>query len=229
MTDKEQSSREKEQKAAPGETSEYYVLKALLEAADNVAGKMEDFNQKYFQETLTAGRAFLEEARSDQRKAFKNLVDEGKDFVSDTKNEGRDAVNRWVDGGRQMLSEAFKAPRETVEGLADDAGKLADEVRKNARETMTDLADKGREIASGVKNDSTTLVEDLVRKGREIISEAPKGDVIEEKVESRIRSFSRRLNLPDKEDIQNLAGALKDLSDKIDAMGAVDEPEEKKK
>ncbi|MCP4688032.1 MAG: hypothetical protein GY859_08285 [Desulfobacterales bacterium] len=229
MTDTGQSTQEddKDDKEAARENkTEYYVLKALLEAADNVAGKMDDFNRKYFQETLADGRAFVEEARVDQRRAFQNLVDGGKEFVSDKKNAGRETVSRWVDGGKQFLSDAVKSPRETMGELADDVGKLAGDARKGARETMTELAEKGREIASGVKSDSSVLVDDLLQTGKKIMGDAPSGENIGDKVGGGLGELSKRMNLPSKKDIRNLTDALKDLSDKIDALDGDDEKSE---
>lgn len=72
------------------------------------------------------------------------------------------------------------------------------------------IEDRKKKIVTGAK--------DLVEKGAQLKDRLPVVKKIEEGIRNGVSTLPGRLNLPSRKDIDNLAGALENLSKKVDTL-----------
>ena len=196
MASAKKTTRKTAKKAERKTKSQSYVVRSIRETRENWAETVKGYNEKYVQKPFEKGKGFFEDLREDPRKVFEDLMDDGKDFVKDVR----------------------KDPRKVLSGFVDDGKDFVDGVRKDARKAIDQLVDNGKDLYRGLDKDTRKIFDGLVDDGKKVMDKIPMVKTMEDKISDGFESIPDRLNLPSKNDMKKLAGAMKALNRKVDGL-----------
>ena len=90
--------------------------------------------------------------------------------------------------------------------------------KKDVRKKIDRLNKETRTVYKGIENDAKMILEDMVAMGKKNLDKIPMKKTIEKKISHGIDSIPTRLNLPSKEEIDNLLTGIDGVSKKVDAL-----------
>jgi polyhydroxyalkanoate synthesis regulator phasin len=96
--------------------------------------------------------------------------------------------------------------------------KKVDTTKKNGRKKVERIHQETRTIYKGVENDAKLIIEDIVALGKKNLDKIPMKKTIEKKISHGIDSIPTKLNLPSKEEIDNLVTGLDGVNKKVDTL-----------
>ncbi len=200
----------------------YYVVRTVQEARTsltaNLTNRLEDYNRKYIVHPLKTSKTFVEELKSEPRKAVTNLFNDGKTRITDLNKDAWTRVNGLAKDGRAFLTKAGKTPRETFTDLMDDGKEVVEELRSSTRNKLTDLVGEVKCFLEGVEKDVRLVVADVIDGGKKALDQVPGKQRIEKEISSRMKTMPAKFNLPSKKDIDSLVSRVKQLNAKVDAL-----------
>ena len=83
---------------------------------------------------------------------------------------------------------------------------------------MNKLNAEGKKVYKGIENDAKLIMDDFVEMGRKKLDGIPMKKTLEKTITSGIEAIPSRLNLPSKEEIDNLVAGIDGVSKKVDAL-----------
>ncbi len=97
---------------------------------------------------------------------------------------------------------------------------------KNRKEVIKDYNEKyiknfietGKDFGEGVKKDTLKVIDLAVEKGKKLIPENTVTETVKEKVSTSFKTVTDKINLPSKQDIEKLTGAVETLNTKVDSL-----------
>ena len=169
--------------------SRFYIAKTINETKEKIEGKVKTYNEKYVKKQVETGREFITELKADPVKRIDDLIDDSRD--------------------------AFKKVRvERMETLQ----KKVNTTKKEVRQKMDRITKETRTIYKGIENDAKLIVEDIVALGKKSLDKMPLKKNIEKKISHGIDAIPSKLNIPSKEEIDNLLTSIDGVSKKVDAL-----------
>lgn len=169
--------------------SKFYVVKTVNEAKEKIEKKVKTYNEKYVKKQIETGRDFLTELRSDPIKRIDDFIDDSK--------------------------EALKKARES---RLDTIQKKMDTTKSDVRQRFDKLNQEAQKVYKGIGNDAKLVVEDFIEMGKKNLDKLPMKKTLEEKINAGIDSIPSKLNLPSKEEIENLVVGIDGVNKKVDAL-----------
>jgi len=169
--------------------SRFYIAKTINETKEKIEGKVKTYNEKYVKKQVETGREFITELKADPVKRIDDLID-----------DSRDAIKR--------------VRVERMENLQ----KRVATTKKEVRERMDRITKETRTIYKGIGNDAKLIVEDIVALGKKRLDKMPMRKTIEKKISHGIDAIPSKLNIPSKEEIDNLVKGIDGVSKKVDAL-----------
>jgi polyhydroxyalkanoate synthesis regulator phasin len=201
-------------KAVKKTNSQFYVVRTVWEARDNLSDMVGDYNETYVKNPFKAGKGFIEDVRKDPRKVYDGLVDDGRDFVKGLKKDAQNTVN----DGKKLVKDLSKDPRKVFDSFVDDAKEYVGDVRKDVRKTMDGFVDNGKEFFEGVEKDTRKVIDDILDSGKKAFKKFSVVKTVEKKVSSGMQAVPSQLNLPSKKDIEKLTCSVKALNTKVENL-----------
>lgn len=169
--------------------SKFYVAKTVTEVREKIEKKMKTYNEKFVKKQLENGREFLTELKADPVKRIDDLIDDGKDALKKAKTVRMESLRKKVD---------------TTKG---DVRKRIDKINLETKK-----------VYKGIENDAKLIVEDFIAMGKKNLDKLPLKKTIEKKISAGINAIPSKLNLPSKEEIENLVIGIDGVNKKVDAL-----------
>jgi polyhydroxyalkanoate synthesis regulator phasin len=138
------------------------------------------------------GKDFLDELKADPIKKIDDLIDDGKDAVKKTREKRFGAVKQRVKETRTSMKKRF----DTI----------------NTEKTK---------VVKGIENDAKLIVEEAIELGKKNIDRMPfKKNIenIEKTISKRMASLPSKLNLPSRDEIDNLVNGIDGVNKKVDSL-----------
>lgn len=169
--------------------SRFYIVKTIREAKGNIEKKIELYNEKYVKKQLENGRELLTELKADPVKKIDDLIDDSMDVIQ-------------------------KVKRHRMETL----GKKVNDTKKEVRKKIKKINQETRTVYNGVGNDAKLIIEDIVTLGKKNLDKLPMKKTIEKKISDGLDAMPSKLNLPSKEEIDNLATGIQKVDKKVNDL-----------
>jgi len=169
--------------------SKFYIAKTVVEMKEKIKKKVETYNEKFVKKQLENGREFLTELKADPVKRIDALIDEGKDTLKKAKAVRMGNIQKKVD-------------------------KTKNDVRKKIEEINLET----KKVYKGIGNDAKLIVEDFIAMGKKNLDKLPMKKTIEKKISASINAIPSKLNLPSKDEIENLVIGIDGVNKKVDAL-----------
>lgn len=169
--------------------SRFYIAKTINEAKEKIENKVKTYNEKYVKKQVENGREFITELKADPVKRIDDLIDDSKDAIKRLGSHRTEAIQKKMDT-----------------------------TKKDVRKKVARLHQETRTIYKGIENDAKLILEDIVALGKKNLDKIPMKKAIEKKISHGIDSIPTRLNLPSKEEIDNLVTGIDGVNKKVDAL-----------
>ncbi len=169
--------------------SKFYVAKTVAEMKEKIEKKVNTYNEKFVKKQLENGREFLTELKADPVKRIDDLINEGKDALKKAKAVRMENIQKKVDGTKRDVRRKIK--------------KINLETKK---------------VYKGIENDAKLIVEDFIALGKKNLDKLPMKKTIQKKFSAGIDAIPSKLNLPSKQEIENLVIGIDGVNKKVDAL-----------
>ncbi len=169
--------------------SKFYIVNTVKETKEKIETKIKAYNKKYVKRQLESGKEFISEIKSDPIKRIDDLIDDSKDALKKAKDD------------------RYKAWQKAVKTAKADT-----------RKKFEKLNTEGRKVYRGIENDAKIIVEDIIEMGKKNLDKIPMKKAIEKKINDTIESIPAKLNLPSKDEIDNLVNGIDGVNKKVDAL-----------
>lgn len=169
--------------------SKFYVAKSVAQAREKFETKVKTANEKFVKKQIETGREFFTELKADPVKRIDDLIDDSRD----------------------ALKKAKETRMESLQQKLDDR-------KENVRKKMDTINKKSKEVYKGIENDAKMIFDDVIEMGKKNIDKLPLKKSIEKKISAGIDSIPSKLNLPSKEEIDNLVAGVDGVNKKVDAL-----------
>ncbi|MBA3010473.1 MAG: hypothetical protein KKF12_10205 [Proteobacteria bacterium] len=169
--------------------SKFYVAKTIAEMKDKIEKKVKTYNEKFVKKQIKAGREFFTELKADPVKRIDDLIDEGKDTLKKAKTVRMENIQKKVD---------------TTKG--------------HVRKKIDKINLETKKVYKGIGNDAKLIVDDFIAMGKKNLDKLPMKKTIEKKFSAGINAIPSKLNLPSKDEIENLVMGIDGVSKKVDAL-----------
>ncbi len=169
--------------------SKFYVTKTIVEIKEKIEKKVKTYNEKFVKKQLETGREFFTELKADPVKRIDDLIDEGKNILKKAKAGHMEKINKKVDITK------------------NDVRKKIEKINLETKKTY-----------KGIGNDAKLIVEEFIAMGKNNLNKLPMKKTIEKKMFASIHAIPSKLNLPSKDEIENLVIGIDGLNQKVDAL-----------
>ena len=169
--------------------SKFYVVNTVADAREKIETKVKTVNEKYLKKQLESGKKFYTELKDSPKKRIDDLIGEGKDSLK-------------------------KARQTRVDSIQEKVRTTKTDVKKK----LDALSDRSQKIYNGLENDAKMIIEDVIEMGKKNLDKIPMKKTVEEKINAGIDAIPAKLNLPSKEEIDNLVAGIDGVSKKVDAL-----------
>lgn len=177
------------EKKSTDKSSRFYIVNKMNETRKKFEGKVNTYNDKHIKKHLENGRDFISELKADPVKRIDDLIDDSKDAFKKAKSQRMGALQKKVNTTKK-------------------------DVQKKIKQINNDT----RTIYKGIENDAKLVVDDLVALGKKNLDKIPMKKTIEKKISHGINTIPAKLNLPSKEEIDNLVTGLDGVNKKVDDL-----------
>ena len=173
----------------PKKESRFYIAKTINEAKGKIENKVTTYNEKYVKKQLENGREFITELKADPIKRIDDLIDDSRNAIKRVRVERMETLQKKVDT-----------------------------TKKDVRKKLDRINTETRTIYKGIGNDAKLIIEDILALGKKRLDKLPMKKTIEKKISHGIDSIPTKLNLPSKEEIDNLVTGIDGVNKKVDAL-----------
>lgn len=182
----------KETKKEMKPESRFYIVETARQARGKIEDRIKSVSEKYVTKQYKMGKEFLNELKADPLKKIDDLIDDGKDAVKKTREERVGAVKQRVKETRTSVKKRF----DTI----------------NTEKTK---------VVKGLESDARLIVEEAIEKGKKNLGRMPfKKNIenIEKRINKRMASLPSKLNLPSRDEIENLVNGIDGVNKKVDSL-----------
>jgi len=102
----------------------------------------------------------------------------------------------------------------TVAGMKEKIDKTKSKVRKKIEKINLET----KKVYKGIENDAKLIVEDFIAMGKKNLDKLPIKKTIEKKISDSINAIPSKLNLPSKDEIENLVVGIDGVNKKVDDL-----------
>lgn len=169
--------------------SKFYIAKTIHEAKEKIETKVKTYNEKYVRKQLENGREFITELKADPVKRIDDLIDDSRDAIKRVRVERMETLQKRVDT-----------------------------TKKDVRKKIERVNRETRTVYKGIGNDAKLIIEDILALGKKRLDKMPMKKRIEKKISHGIDAIPSRLNIPSKEEIDNLVTGIDGVNKKVDAL-----------
>lgn len=169
--------------------SRFYIVKTARQTREKIEDRLKKVNEKYVQKQFETGREFIDELKADPIKKIDDLIDDGKEAVKKNREKRVDAVKQTV-----------KKTRTTVKKRLDNM--------KTGR----------TKVVKGIQNDARLIAREALAMGKKNLNRIPFKKDLEEKISKGMASIPSRLNLPSRDEVDNLVNGIDGVNKKVDAL-----------
>ncbi|MFH1154062.1 MAG: hypothetical protein V1793_09600 [Pseudomonadota bacterium] len=198
--------------------SRFFLGRTLQEAQNNLEKKIQKYNTEVVEKKLNTGRTFVRDLKAEPLEKLDTLLDDTQKFVRTLSDNSRKKATLLVDDGKEFLKKAadqpFKTLGETVEGVKDDARKAIRKIDA-AREKITLVRKKA---VKGVDQDVQLILNDIADLGKKGLDRIPLKKDLGKVMHKGWKSIPALLNLPSRNDIDNLLSGLEGINKKVESL-----------
>lgn len=169
--------------------SRFYVVKTAKQARGKIENRLKGANEKYVKKQFKMGKDFMDELKADPIKKIDDLIDDGREAVKKTREKRVGAVKQTV-----------KKTRTTVKKRLDT------------------INTEGKKVYEGIESDARIIVEEALEMGKKNFDRIPFKKNLEEKISKGMSAIPSKLNLPSREEIDNLVSGIDGVNKKVDAL-----------
>jgi hypothetical protein len=175
-------------KISPKE-SRFYIAKTINEAKEKIETKVKTYNEKYVKKQVENGREFITELKADPIKRIDDLIDDSRDAIKKVRSERLGTLQKKMDA-----------------------------TKKDVRKKIERVNKETRTVYKGIGNDAKLIIEDIVALGKKNLDKLPLKKTIGKKLSRGIDAIPSKLNIPSKEEIDNLVTGIDGVNKKVDAL-----------
>jgi len=169
--------------------SRFYLVKTAKQARGQIENRLKDINEKYVKKQYKMGKEFMDELKADPVKRIDDLIDDGKDVVKKTREQRIGAVRQTVKKTRTHVQKRFDT-----------------------------INTEGKKVYEGIESDARIIVEEAMAMGKKKLDRIPFKKDLEEKFSKSMTFIPSKLNLPSREEIDNLVSGIDGVNKKVDAL-----------
>jgi len=169
--------------------SRFYIAKTINGAKEKIEGKVKTYNEKYVRKQLENGREFITELKADPVKRIDDLIDDSRDAIKKVRSDRMETLQKKVDT-----------------------------TKKDVRKKMDRINRETRTVYKGIGNDAKLIIDDIVALGKKNLDKLPMKKAIETQISHGIDAIPSKLNIPSKEEIDNLLTGIDGVNEKVDAL-----------
>ncbi len=169
--------------------SRFYIAKTINEAKEKIETKVKTYNEKYVRKQVENGREFITELKADPVKRIDDLIDDSRDAIKRVRVERMETLQKKVDT-----------------------------TKKDVRKKIERVNRETRTVYKGIENDAKLIIEDILALGKKSLDKMPMKKTIEKKISHGIDAIPSKLNIPSKEEIDNLVTGIDGVNKKVDAL-----------
>ncbi|MCG8635957.1 MAG: hypothetical protein MI863_19150 [Desulfobacterales bacterium] len=167
----------------------FYVTKTIGEVRGKIEDRVNEYNEKFIKKPVESSREFLSDLKADPVKTIDDLIDDGKEAIEKEKKARIKAFRKSIDGKKQAV-----------------------------RKKMDKLNAEAKKVYAGINSDAKLLVKDAKEMGKKQLDRIPMKKAIEKKITKGIDAIPSKLNLPSKDEIDNLVTGIDGVNKKVDAI-----------
>ncbi|MCP4113643.1 MAG: hypothetical protein GY749_50315 [Desulfobacteraceae bacterium] len=128
-------------------------------------------------------------------------------------------VVRTIKKAKDTYTDKVKEYNEKLKEYNEKFVKNRKEVLKDYNEKyVKNFVETGKDFGEGVKKDTLKVIDLAVEKGKNLIPENTVLETVKEKVSCSVKTVTDKINLPSKQDIEKLTGAVETLNSKVDSL-----------
>jgi len=211
----------KKEGKTPKSEKKFSYIEKFRQSTDAVGEMLNDYQVKYADQIVTAGKKLAEGVKADAHVIFEDVVAMGRH--SDPKTEKTEKADTDAKAAGQNKSAAEK------EAVTESRFCLR-RVVKNKTQQITSTFDKYKAkytantaknaelFISAVKTDTRKIVDDVSGSARKIVNQRIQLKGIQETITRSVDGVLSRVNLPQKQDIERLTQALETLNTRVDYL-----------
>ena len=169
--------------------SKFYITKTINEAKEKIENKVKTYNEKYVKKQIENGREFITELKADPVKRIDDLIDDSREAIEKVRVDRMKTIQKRVDT-----------------------------TKKDVRKKIERITKETRTLYKGIGNDAKLIVEDIVALGKKNLDKMHMKKTIEKKISHGIDAIPSKLNIPSKEEIDNLVAGIDGVNKKVDAL-----------
>jgi polyhydroxyalkanoate synthesis regulator phasin len=168
--------------------SRFYIAKTINEAKEKIETKVKTYNENV-KKQVENGREFITELKADPVKRIDDLIDDSRDAIKKVKSERLGTLQKKMDA-----------------------------TKKDVRKKIERVNKETRTVYKGIGNDAKLIIEDIVALGKKNLDKLPLKKTIGKKLSRGIDAIPSKLNIPSKEEIDNLVTGIDGVNKKVDAL-----------
>lgn len=168
--------------------SRFYIAKTINEAKEKIENKVKTYNENV-KKQVENGREFITELKADPVKRVDDLIDDSRDAIKKVRSDRMKTIQKKVDT-----------------------------TKKDVRKKIERINKETRAIYKGIGNDAKLIIEDILALGKKNLDKMPMKKRIEKKISHGIDAIPSKLNIPSKEEIDNLVAGIDGVNKKVDAL-----------
>ncbi|MBF0390459.1 MAG: hypothetical protein HQK71_10195 [Desulfamplus sp.] len=199
--------------------SKYYTLRAVKETSESIKRNIDTYNDKFVKKPIDAGRQFIKDLNAEPLKTIDGLIDNSKNAAKSLKAESmqkygtfkfeiKDKTKEFAD---KFKASPFNAIGEVVKETKEDAAKKIDGYLDVYKENKN-------KIVENLEKDVVIAKQDIIDATKKALDKIGIKKVIEEKVSSTVEKLPSMLNLPSKQEVEELIKGIDSVNRKVDSL-----------
>ena len=212
------TSKKKAKKNVKAETSKYYIVKTVQDAKSGIRNRAETYKERYIEKPVEVSREFVEDLKNDPRSVIEDLIGDGRDFVEDLTAESRDKIDVFVSDGKDFFKKMRKNPRKVMDEFIDDGQEFFSDLKNDTKDRFEEYVNDGKGVFEGIEKDVRLAWDDVVANSKKVFDKKKVKKTIEDKINNSMKTFTNRLNMPSKNEVENLMAGIDALNKKVETM-----------
>ena len=180
--------------------SRFYIANTMNQAKGKIEEKVTEVNDKYVKKQIDTGKEFLNELKADPVKRIDDLIGDSRKALKKARETRVNTI------------------QEKLESTKKDINIKMETRKKNLRDKLDTISKQTQKIYEGLENDAKLIADDVLEMGRKNLDRLPMKKTIEEKLNAGINAIPSKLNLPSKDEIENLVSGIDGVNKKVDAL-----------
>ncbi len=194
------------------------TVKTLMDLKVSLQERIEAYNQKIIEAPLTSGKELFDDFKTDPADTVTTLMADGRDRLRNLGKESWESLLTFLDDGKEAAKKIVSDPGKFIQEKVDTSSAYAEDKKKRTRKQIDTAVDEAQRFYSGLKKDADKLLDRYAKNRQEYREQILMLESFEKKITNRVRGMLKKMDLPDRGDIEKLAVALEAMNNKVDNL-----------